>query len=95
VPPGPASNTIAYDGMNDEEFVADVEVALKAAQRRQTAILLRLLEELLERTKAETRRRGMPYQTLTDAAEELIIDYQNALGAYHPKLLASLVPELR
>ncbi len=25
-----------YDGMSDEEFVADVQAALKAAQRRQT-----------------------------------------------------------
>lgn len=49
-----------YDGINDEEFVADVEAALKAAQRRQTAISLRLPEDLLERTKAEPARHALP-----------------------------------
>jgi predicted DNA binding CopG/RHH family protein len=63
-----------YDGMDDEEFVADVESALKAAQRRQTAISLRLPEELLERTKAEARRRGMPYQTLIKVLLERSLD---------------------
>lgn len=63
-----------YDGMDDEEFVADVEAALKAAQRRQTAISLRLPEELLERTKAEARRRGMPYQTLIKVLLERSLD---------------------
>ena len=63
-----------YDGMDDEEFIADVEAALKAAQRRQTAISLRLPEELLERTKAEARRRGMPYQTLIKVLLERSLD---------------------
>lgn len=63
-----------YDGINDEEFVADVEAALKAAQRRQTAISLRLPEDLLERTKAEARRRGMPYQTLIKVLLERSLD---------------------
>ena len=60
--------------MDDEQFVADVEAALKAAQRRQTAISLRLPEELLERTKAEARRRGMPYQTLIKVLLERSLD---------------------
>jgi hypothetical protein len=30
-----------------------------------------------------------------DAAEELIIEYHSALGAYDPRLLASLAPELK
>lgn len=30
-----------------------------------------------------------------DAAEELLVDYQDALGAYHPKPLAAIAPELR
>lgn len=28
-----------------------------------------------------------------DAAEELLVDYQSALGAYRPRLLAGIVPE--
>jgi hypothetical protein len=28
-----------------------------------------------------------------DAAEELIVEYESALGAYRPRLLAGLVPE--
>ena len=58
----------------NEEFVADVEAALKAAQRRQTAISLRLPEDLLERTKSEARRRGMPYQTLIKVLLERSLD---------------------
>lgn len=30
-----------------------------------------------------------------DAAEELLLDYENALGAYRPRRLASVAPELR
>lgn len=30
-----------------------------------------------------------------DAAEELIVEYQGALGAYNPRVLAGLAPELR
>ncbi|HXM56852.1 MAG TPA: hypothetical protein VOB72_15745 [Candidatus Dormibacteraeota bacterium] len=30
-----------------------------------------------------------------DAAEELIVEYENALGAYHPRQLAALAPEPR
>jgi hypothetical protein len=30
-----------------------------------------------------------------DAADELFLDYENALGAYRPRLLAGIVPELR
>jgi hypothetical protein len=30
-----------------------------------------------------------------DAAEELLLDYEAALGAYRPKLLAAIAPELR
>ncbi len=63
-----------FDGMNDEEFVADVEEALRVAQRRQTAISLRLPEELLERAKAEARQRGMPYQTLIKVLLERGLD---------------------
>jgi predicted DNA binding CopG/RHH family protein len=63
-----------YDGMSDEEFVADAEEALRAAQRRQTAISLRLPEELLERAKAEARRRNMPYQTLIKVLLERSLD---------------------
>jgi hypothetical protein len=30
-----------------------------------------------------------------DAAEELVVEYENALGAYRPRLLAAIAPELR
>jgi hypothetical protein len=30
-----------------------------------------------------------------DAAEELVVEYENALAAYHPRQLAAIVPELR
>jgi hypothetical protein len=30
-----------------------------------------------------------------DAAEELVVEYENALGAYHPRLLAGIAPEPR
>ncbi|HEY4026106.1 MAG TPA: hypothetical protein VGO86_06710 [Candidatus Dormibacteraeota bacterium] len=30
-----------------------------------------------------------------DAAEELLVDYENALAAYRPRLLAAIAPELR
>lgn len=45
--------------------------------------------ELTVEVEAGSRRDAM------DAADELIVDYESALGAYHPRLLASLMPELR
>jgi hypothetical protein len=30
----------------------------------------------------------------TDAADELYQDYENALGAHHPRLLSAIAPEL-
>ncbi len=30
-----------------------------------------------------------------DAAEELLLDYEGALGAYHPRLLATIAPQPR
>lgn len=45
--------------------------------------------ELTVEVEAGSQRDAM------DAAEELIIDYQSALAAYNPRLLASLAPELK
>ena len=53
-----------YDGMTDKEFEKVVGAALDAVKRRQKAISIKLPEELLARTRAEAKRRGIPYQTL-------------------------------
>jgi predicted DNA binding CopG/RHH family protein len=53
-----------YDGMADKEFEADVLAAVDAAKQRQKAISIKLPEGLLERTREEAKRRGVPYQTL-------------------------------
>jgi hypothetical protein len=36
---------------------------------------------------------GGSLRDAVDAAEELLVDYRNALGAYRPRLLAGLAPE--
>ncbi len=38
---------------------------------------------------------GGSLRDATDAAEELLVEYENALGAYGPRLLAAVAPELR
>jgi hypothetical protein len=30
-----------------------------------------------------------------DAADELLVEYENALGRYHPKMLATVAPQVR
>lgn len=30
-----------------------------------------------------------------DAADDFIVEYENAIGAYHPRLLAAIAPEPR
>lgn len=63
-----------YEGMTGDEFVAEVEAAFTVARRHQRAISLRLPEELLERTKAEASRHGLPYQTFIKVVLEKSLD---------------------
>lgn len=67
-----------YDGMTDTEFEAEVLSAFSAAKRRQKAISIKLPEALLERTRVEAKRRGIPYQTLIKIVLEKSL---NRLGA--------------
>ena len=64
-----------YGGMNGDKFVAEVEAAFAAARRHQRAISLKLPEELLERTKAEAARHGLPYQTFIKVVLEKGLDH--------------------
>lgn len=63
-----------YDGMSDKEFEAKVLAALDAARQRQKAISIKLPEALLERTREEAKRRGVPYQTLIKILLERSLD---------------------
>jgi predicted DNA binding CopG/RHH family protein len=63
-----------YDGMSNKEFEAEVLAALDAAKRRQKAISIKLPEALLERTREEAKRRGVPYQTLIKILLERSLD---------------------
>ncbi|MGH7490513.1 MAG: CopG family antitoxin [bacterium] len=63
-----------YDGMSDKEFEAEVVAALAAAKERQKAISIKLPEALLERTREEARRRGVPYQTFIKILLERSLD---------------------
>lgn len=53
-----------FDGITDKEFEAEVLKAFDATRQRQKAISIKLPEDLLERTRAEAKRQGIPYQTL-------------------------------
>ena len=63
-----------YDGMSNTEFEAEVLAALDAAKQRQKAISIKLPEALLERTREEAKRRGVPYQTLIKILLERSLD---------------------
>lgn len=63
-----------FDGMTDREFEAEVLKAFEASKQRQKAISIKLPEELLERTRAEAKRRGIPYQTLIKIVLEKSLD---------------------
>ncbi len=63
-----------YDGMSDKEFEAEVLAALDAVKQRQKAISIKLPEALLERTREEAKRRGVPYQTLIKILLERSLD---------------------
>ena len=59
-----------YDAMTNKEFEAQVIAALNAAKQRQKA----MPEALLERTREEAKRRGVPYQTLIKVLLERSLD---------------------
>ena len=63
-----------YDAMTNKEFEAEVIAALHAAKQRQKAISIKLPEALLERTREEAKRRGVPYQTLIKILLERSLD---------------------
>ena len=63
-----------YDGMSTKHFEAEVMAALVAAKQRQKAISIKLPEALLERTRQEAKRRGVPYQTLIKILLERSLD---------------------
>ena len=63
-----------YDAMTNKEFEAEVIAALDAAKQRQKAISIKLPEALLERTREEAKRRGVPYQTLIKVLLERSLD---------------------
>jgi predicted DNA binding CopG/RHH family protein len=67
-----------FDGMADKEFEAEMLRAFEASKQRQKAISIKLPEELLERTRAEAKRQGIPYQTLIKIVLEKSL---NRLGA--------------
>ena len=72
---GPGSHQFdPYNGMTDKEFETEVLAALDAAKQRQKAISIKLPEALLERTREEARRRGVPYQTLIKILLERSLD---------------------
>ena len=63
-----------FDGMTDREFEVEVLKAFEASKQRQKAISIKLPEELLERTRAEAKRQGIPYQTLIKIVLEKSLD---------------------
>jgi predicted DNA binding CopG/RHH family protein len=63
-----------YAHMADNHFEAEVLAALNAAKQRQKAISIKLPEALLERTREEAKRRGVPYQTLIKILLERSLD---------------------
>jgi predicted DNA binding CopG/RHH family protein len=67
-----------YAGMTDKEFEAEVLASIDAAKLRQRAISIKLPEALLERTRAEAKRRGIPYQTLIKIVLEKSLDQLGA-----------------
>ncbi len=56
------------------EFKAKVLAAFEATTQRQKAISIKLPEALLERTRAEAKRRGVPYQPLIKIVREESLD---------------------
>jgi predicted DNA binding CopG/RHH family protein len=63
-----------YDAMTNKEFEAEVIAALDAVKQRQKAISIKLPKALLERTREEAKRRGVPYQTLIKILLERSLD---------------------
>ena len=72
---GPESHHFdPYDAMTNKEFEAEVIAAVDAAKQRQKPISIKLPEALLERTREEAKRRGVPYQTLIKILLESSLD---------------------
>jgi hypothetical protein len=58
-------------------------------------VRLELVDRDNSRYELEVEVEGGSLRDAADAAEELLVDYESALGAYRPRLLAGLAPQPR
>ena len=56
---------------------------------------LELVDPVHNRYELTLEVEGGSLRDAADAAEELLVDYESALAAYHPRRLAGIAPELR
>ncbi len=66
---------------------------VRSIRRLPGFVRLELLDRANSRYELTVEVEGGSRRDALDAAEELLVDYGSALGAYHPRLLAGLAPE--
>ena len=68
---------------------------VRSVSRLPGFVRLELVDRGNNRYELTVEVEGGSLRDAVDAAEELLVDYESALGAYHPRLLAGLAPEPR
>lgn len=58
-------------------------------------VSLELVDRVNHRYELKVEVEAGSLRDAVDAAEDLLLDYESALGAYRPRLLAGIIPERR
>jgi hypothetical protein len=75
--------------------LSDSDPDVRSLARLPGFVRLELVDPERSRYEITVEVEGGSLRDAGDAAEELLVDYENALGAYQPRRLASIAPELR
>lgn len=73
--------------------LADGDPDVRSISRLPGFVRLELVDPGNNRYELQVEVEGGSLRDAADAADELLLDYQDALGAYHPRLLAGIAPE--
>jgi len=77
------------------ELLSESDPDVRSVSRLPGFVEIELLDRASSRYELTIEVEAGSLRDAMDAAEELLVDYQSALAAYHPRLLAAIAPELR
>lgn len=74
--------------------LSDSDPDVRSVSRMPGFVDLELVDHRVGRYELTVEVEGGSIRDAADAAEELLLEYEDALAAYHPRRLAAVAPEL-